>query len=99
MFQEYETADSGVSEQSSSNSGAINKVGKKRKRKSSLLSAASSDPIVGSAEIRRRHVSLGEVDPSDVDTEFADARSSVGSMSPPSSSRRLALARHQRLSR
>jgi len=76
-FQEYETADSGVSEQSSSNGGAVNKPGKRRKRKSSLLSVPSADPSAGSAEIRRRHVSLSDVDPvspSDVELEFADAR-------------------------
>lgn len=89
---EYETADSGVSEQSSSDGNAA----RKRKGKLSVFSEAGGDRI-GLAEHRRRQASLGDPDPSsdanspsspsDAELEFADAASSSGSMSP--TSRRL----------
>ena len=97
-----------MSEQSSSNGGArggADKSNRKRKRKNSLLSVSSADPLVNStssAESRRRHVSLGDaepVKPMENEREFGDGGSSAGSLSPPSASRRLAIARHQRLTR
>lgn len=58
--EEYETADSGVSEQSSVTGCENDQINRKRKRKLSLLSGTSSDhPIAGTAtDQRRRQTSL-----------------------------------------
>ena len=71
-FQEYETADSGVSEQSSSTCGGLTSLERKRKRKLSMLSAVSAPehPVnrASSAQdhpsdpMQRRHVSFQQID-------------------------------------
>ena len=71
-FQEYETADSGVSEQSSSTCGGLTSLERKRKRKLSMLSAVSAPehPVnrASSAQdhpsdpMQRRHVSFPQID-------------------------------------
>ena len=70
-LQEYETADSGVSEQSSSTGGGLTSLERKRKRKLSMLSAVSAPehPVnrASSAQdhpsdpMQRRHVSFQQI--------------------------------------